>query len=239
MGRLVPPDDPPSASPLTALPSNTVFALLSLRAGSIRPLGEEGLPSAIHKLPIGRPLAVTRLGLAGDQQADRIHHGGPDKALHHYPAEHYPAWREQFPHRPAFELGGFGENLSTLGLTEDDVCLGDIFRLGGAVIQVSQGRSPCRKLNLRFAVPDMLERVRDSGRTGWYYRVLEEGMAGPGDMLIHLDRPLPEWPVARLFRTLFADGAKWAELEELAGLPLLAVGWRARASQWLGNGRKV
>lgn len=219
---------------MTALPSNNAFALLSLRSGSIRPLGEEGVPSAIHKLPVDHPLAVTRAGLAGDQQADRIHHGGPDKALHHYPADHYPTWRRQFPGQAAaFEIGGFGENLSTLGLTEEDVCLGDVFRLGGAVLQVSQGRSPCRKLNLRFALPDMAEWVRVSGRTGWYYRVLEEGPAGPGDMLIPLERPLPEWPVAKLFRVLFRDGARREELEELAGLPLLASGWRARATQRL------
>lgn len=211
-----------------------MIPLLSLRTGTIRPLGSEGLPSAIDKQPVGGTLAVSRLGLAGDRQADAAHHGGPDKALHHYPADHYPAWRRQFPGRAAaFEIGGFGENLSTLGLIEEDVCLGDVFRLGGAVIQVSQGRSPCRKLNLRFALPDMAEWVRISGRTGWYYRVLEEGPAGPGDMLIPLERPLPEWPVARLFRALFRDGAAREELEELAGLALLAAGWRARAAQRL------
>lgn len=231
MGRLVLPGCPSSATPLTALPSNTVFPLLSLRAGSIRPLGEEGTASAIHKLPVDRPLAVTRLGLAGDQQADRIHHGGPDKALHHYPAEHYPDWRRQFPHRPAFEIGGFGENISTLGLTEDDICLGDTFRMGGAVIQVSQGRSPCRKLNLRFAVPDMVERVSASGRTGWYYRVLVEDTVAPGDSLVRLERPHPDWPLTRLWRVLFSAPPDRAALEALAALPTLSASWRERARE--------
>jgi MOSC domain-containing protein YiiM len=208
--------------------------LLSLRVGRVAPLGVEGLPSAIDKQPVASALAVNWLGLAGDQQADRTHHGGVDKALHHYPAEHYPVWRVSLPDRAAaFEIGAFGENIATLGMTEDSVCLGDIYRLGGAVLQVSQGRSPCRKLNLRFGVPDMVARVRDSGHTGWYYRVLEEGLAGPGDSLALLERPHPPWTVARLFAELFRHGAAEDSLEELLELTALATNWRQRAEQRL------
>ena len=119
--------------------------LLSLHIGRARVFGPKGEPSAIHKLPVHGPLRLTRLGLAGDDQADARHHGGPDKALHHYPREHYAAWRDALPEQAAlFVPGGFGENLSTHSLREDNVCVGDVFKLGGAVAQISQGRKPHR-----------------------------------------------------------------------------------------------
>lgn len=205
--------------------------LLCLRIGRVEPLGAEGLPSAIGKQAVDGPLPVTRQGLAGDEQADRAHHGGLDKALHHYPAEHYPAWRAELPARAAsFEVGAFGENLSTRGMTEDTVCLGDIYLLGRAVLQVSQGRSPCRKLNLRFDQPDMVERVTASGRTGWYYRVLVEDKVAPEDSLRLLERPHPDWPLARLWRTLYLDPPDRAALDQLAALPVLSANWRERAA---------
>lgn len=204
--------------------------LLSLRTGRIAPLGNEGLPSAIRKHAVAGALAITPQGLAGDEQADRQHHGGPDKALHLYPAEHYAAWRSELPGRaPRFVVGGFGENLSTQGLNEDNVCVGDVFRLGGSRIQVSQGRSPCRKLALAFDVPEMPARVRDSVRTGWYFRVLEAGAAEPGSLLTLIDRPCPAWPVARVFRVLFHDAPARAEARALSELAQLSENWRARA----------
>lgn len=215
-------------------PLSEPIALLSLRTGRIAPLGSENLPSAIRKRPLGGPVAITHLGLAGDEQADRQHHGGPDKALHHYPAEHYPLWRAELPDRASrFEVGGFGENFSTLGLNEGAVCVGDVFRLGGAVIQVSQGRSPCRKLEIVFDTSDMVRRVRDTSRTGWYYRVLSPGEVAPEDVLTLAERPHPDWPVIRLFQTLFHPAMDAAALRDLARLPVLAENWRQRARQRL------
>ncbi|MCU0842501.1 MAG: MOSC domain-containing protein [Thiobacillaceae bacterium] len=208
--------------------------LLALNAGRVRPLGREGLPSGIDKRPVEGALRIGLTGLAGDEQADRQHHGGPDKALHHYPAEHYDRWRAELPDRAAlFHIGGFGENLSTRGLTEESACLGDVWRLGGAVLQISQGRQPCRRLDLRFDRPDMVARVRESGRSGWYYRVVEEGAAGPGDVLVLLERPHPEWPLDRLARVLFGAQRDRAALGILAGLPRLSAGWRERAARRL------
>lgn len=210
------------------------WPLLSLRLGSIRPLGPEGLASAIDKQPAPGPVWVGESGIEGDQQADRVHHGGPDKALHHYPAEHYAAWREELPDPAGWVIGGFGENLATEGLTEATACLGDVYQLGAARLQISQGRSPCRKLNLRFARPDMLERVLASGRTGWYYRVLAPGRVQPDDRLVLIERRHPDWTVARLYRSLFgpeADRVRWAAL---ANHPALSASWRQRAKARLG-----
>lgn len=226
--------DRPAATPHPAPPpprsGGHTYPLVSLRSGRIAPLGSENLPSAIRKLPVAGTVAITSLGLAGDEQADRQHHGGPDKALHHYPAEHYLLWRAELPERAArFEVGGFGENLATLGLNESEVCVGDVYRLGGALIQVSQGRSPCRKLEIVFDVPDMVRQVRETARTGWYYRVLSPGEVTAEDALTLEDRPHHDWPVVRLFTTLFHPAVDAAALRTLAGLPVLAENWRQRA----------
>lgn len=207
--------------------------LLSLRSGRIAAFGPEGEPSALIKLPVPGRLAVGPDGLAGDRQADRVHHGGPDKALHHYPFDHYGAWLMELPGQAGLlhSPGAFGENLSTLGMTEANVCLGDVFRLGSALLQVSQGRQPCRKLNWRFATRDMVERVRASGRTGWYYRVLEAGGIGAGDRFELAERPCPDWPLARLWQVLFGPSDDPDALAELARHDILAAGWRERAER--------
>ncbi len=179
---------------------------------------------------------MTPLGLIGDFQADRVHHGGHDKALHHYPAEHYVTWQAELPSRSGlFHPGGFGENLSTRGLHEDSVCLGDIFCLGTTLIQISQGRQPCSKLNLRFDSPDMLERVRANGRTGWYYRVLKPGEIGIGDALTLHKRPLPDWTLSRLWKTLFGAHKDRNDLTWLSQQPILGASWRERAARRLSE----
>ncbi|WP_217632008.1 MOSC domain-containing protein [Thiohalomonas denitrificans] len=211
--------------------------LLGLRRGRAEPFGPGSEPSAIRKQPFAARIRVTRLGLVGDEQADRRHHGGPDKALHHYPAEHYASWRAKLPElTPRMEVGGFGENLSTLGLHEENVCVGDIFRLGSATIQASQARQPCWKLNIRFGLPDMARRVQDSGRTGWYYRVLEEGETGPDDTLECIERPHPDWTLGRVLHTLYHDCLNGEALSALAGLEALAPGWRTLAAKRLSSG---
>lgn len=213
----------------------TVSALL---VGGVRPLGEKGVPSGIDKRPAARPLRIGREGIEGDAQGDRRHHGGPDKAVHHYPFDHYAAWRAEIGPHPLLERpGAFGENLSTTGMSEATVALGDVFRLGGATLAVSQGRQPCFRLNLRFGRPDMARRVQESGRTGWYYRVVEEGVAAPGDALVLLDRPLPGWPLARLLATLYADTLNRDELAAMAALPALPENWRRLAERRLESGR--
>lgn len=214
--------------------------LLSLRAGAVAPLGPEGMASAIRKSALDGRVMLTRAGVPGDAQADTLHHGGPDKALHVYPSEHYAEWRRELSGRAHFfEIGAFGENLSTRGLTEVAVCLGDVFTLGDAVIQVSQGRQPCAKLNLRFEQPDMPRRVLQTGRSGWYFRVLVAGAAGAGDRLSLIERPQPEWPLTRVWAVLFEAPEDWLGLAALAGMPLLSGSWRERAARRLADSPKT
>jgi MOSC domain-containing protein YiiM len=133
--------------------------------------------------------------------------------------------------------GGFGENVSTLGMTERNVAVGDVFRLGRALVQVSQGRQPCWKLSRRFGIVDMARRVQESGRTGWYYRVLEPGLVASGDALELVDRAAPDWSLHRLWHALYVDRLNRGELEGIVALDVLAEGWRRYAIRRLESGR--
>lgn len=207
--------------------------------GKTAPLGRRGVASGIFKRAIGeRDVQVTRTGLAGDEQGDRRHHGGPEKAVHHYAFEHYAAWRAEVPAlEPCLASeGAFGENISTEGLTEADVCIGDVCRLGTALVQVSQARQPCWRLNERFGRPQMARDVQNTGRTGWYYRVLEEGRVGPGDGLALADRPAGSWPLQRILDVLYRDTLNADALRQLAELDLLTDSWRVLARRRLERG---
>lgn len=209
-----------------------------LLTGPARPLADGETLSAIAKTPVKHPLRLGPDGFEGDEQADRRVHGGPEKAVHHYAFDHYAVWREELGPLPALQAaGGFGENLSTLGLTESAVAVGDIFQLGTAILQVSQGRQPCWKLNRRFAVPDMARRVQQTGRTGWYHRVLQPGTVAPQDRLELIDRLAPDWTLRRLWHALYVDRLNRNELEGIAALDVLAEGWRKYAVRRLESGR--
>lgn len=216
----------------------TRFVLRELRLGAIRPLGPKGVPSGIDKHPVADPVLAGPLGLAGDAQADTRHHGGPDKAVHAYPAAHLALWAADLPETAAlFRPGGFGENLVVDGATEADICLGDRWQLGGALLEVSQARQPCWKLNLRFGRTDMVQRVQDSGRSGWYFRVLEPGTMAAGDVARLRSRPHPGWSLTRVSHLLYHDRMNRAALGELAALPGLPETWRRLAENRLRSGR--
>lgn len=211
---------------------------ITLLTGRAAPLPGGGRMSGIAKTVVGRPLRLGPEGFEGDEQADRRVHGGVEKAVHHYPAEHYPVWRAELGALSALATaGGFGENVSLRGWTEATVAVGDIFRLGQALVQVSQGRQPCWKLNARFGVADMARRVQKTGRTGWYYRVLEPGTVAPGDPLRLVDRMAPDWTLHRLWRALYVDRMNLDELHGIATLDVLAEGWRKLAQRRLDSGQ--
>lgn len=185
-------------------------------------------PTAIRKRPVDGPRSVTLTGIEGDEQADLTVHGGPEKAIHHYPADTYPLWHADLGSAAiAFEPGHFGENVSTTGWTEDDVAIGDRFRLGTALVEICQGRQPCWKLAAQTGIDALPYLVRKTARTGWYYRVLEEGTVAPGDSLARAGRADPDWSVRRVTAALFNPRLPPEEARRIAALPALAEGWRA------------
>lgn len=207
--------------------SPVVGRVQQVLVGQITALGARAVPSGIDKKPVSGALQVQQHGLHGDQQADTRAHGGPDKAVHCYSADRYPAWQQLFPDNPMFgQIGAFGENLSVVGLDETGVCMGDIWQIGTAQFQVSQGRQPCFKLNLRFGIPDMAKRVQDSLWAGWYLRVLQPGQLQAGDAIYLQHRPYPEYSVAHVLGLIRDRVTDAATLEGVLSLPL-PESWRS------------
>lgn len=189
--------------------------------GTARPFnGAE--TSAIAKRPREGAVQVLTEDLAPDEQADRSVHGGPEMALHLYPLDHHEWWRGEIGDHPALdEPGGFGSNIAVRGLLEDNVHIGDRFRLGTALIEVSQPRQPCWKIEHRFGAKGMVARIVETGRCGWYFRVLETGEVAAGDSLDRIAIGDASWSVARVFRALVAGKATPDDLDTLAVLPAL------------------
>ena len=189
---------------------------------------EEDAPlyTALGKHPVSGRVGVGELGLEGDGQADRRYHGGPDKAVLCYSAEHYAGWERELS-RPGMAWGFFGENLSVAGLSEAQVCLGDLYQAGTVKLRVTQPREPCHKLSRYWRIPDLEERARSSGRTGWYLAVAEPGWVEAGVEMCRLERPAPEWNLVRVNAVLHQRQDR-AEMLQLAACPHLAANWRRR-----------
>ena len=204
-------------------------SIVSVQVGRTAPLGPRKVPSAFVKRPIAGPVMAKQLGLVGDQQADLRVHGGPDKAIYCYPFEHYAKWLAERPSDKALLVpGGFGENLTTQGLDEDLICIGDVLRIDGVTAQVTQPRQPCFKLGLHFKDPQILREMLRSGRSGWYLRVLEPGLVEAGASITRIGCRNPTWSVARL-NHVFGSHARVEEIAELAELSGLAAGFRDSA----------
>lgn len=205
--------------------------------GRAVPFARPGVASAIAKQVRQGPVRAEAHGLDGDEQGDRRVHGGPDKAVHLYAYEHYRAWIGELGPLPVLAApGAFGENLATSGVLERDLCLGDELRVGSAVLQVSQSRQPCWKLNHRFGVRDMARRVQDRGRTGWYCRVLHPGEVRAGDAFELLARPFPDWTLARLLDFLYRRRPEDSAQVLAAGLPLVPS-WQRLFERRVQTGR--
>ena len=164
--------------------------LRSVNVGIPKPLATRkgDVLSGIVKSPVAGRVRVRRLGLGGDGQADLSVHGGPDKAVYAYSHDHYPLWASELG-RTDLGPGAFGENLTVDGMLEGDVRIGAIYRIGTAVLQVTQPRSPCFKLVAHFGLPDFARTFLASGRSGFYLRVLEEGEVGAGDAIERISSP--------------------------------------------------
>ncbi len=231
---MTPSGHPSNAGLRTA--ENAAATLLSVQVGAIAPLGPDGVPSGFVKRPASGPVWVGRLNLAGDAQADLSVHGGPDKAVYAYAASHYAAWKGEFPeHAERMTPGAFGENLTVSGLIEADLCVGDVHTIGAARLQVCQPRTPCFKFALRFEDRRMPRAMVQSGRSGWYYRVIEEGTLQAGDEVRLLERPNPAFPFERLVAIVHNNPATPEELEMMASASGVARWLRVSARRQLGD----
>ena len=163
--------------------------VLSVHVGSLQEMLRNGkkIQTGIYKRKTEGPIKVTRLGLEGDDQANKKLHGGIYKAICVYPSEHYDLWKEELG-KPDLSFGDFGENLTTVGLMEGDICLGDRLRIGSVEIVVTHPREPCITLNARLDTKDLSARIRKSGRSGFYFSVEREGIIKNGDFIEYINR---------------------------------------------------
>ncbi|MEV4890811.1 MOSC domain-containing protein [Nonomuraea sp. NPDC055795] len=199
--------------------------VLVVSTGAVRPLSWRGrtVPSGIEKTPADGPVEVTGLGLTGDEQADRKHHGGPDKAVLLYPGEHYRAWA---PRLGRLTPPAFGENLTISGIVESDAVLGSVYAIGTVVLQVTQPRRPCYKLAAHHGIRDLAVLTQRSGRTGFYCRVLRPGHLAAGDRIRLLSRPGHGITAAEAHRVLNVDRADRAAARRLLDHPqVLPASW--------------
>jgi MOSC domain-containing protein YiiM len=206
--------------------------LCSIQIGSPQDYGFEGaadphdMPwkTGFFKTPIDGPVFVSATNLAGDGQADLKNHGGIDKAVLAYSADHYPSWRKEL-RIPDMPFGAFGENLSVAGLSEQLVYIGDIFRVGTVTFEVSQPRQPCWKLGRRWRRHELTGLVVRNGRSGWYLRVLEEGWIEARMSVELIARPNPAWSIARANEILHHRRTDLPLTLALANVPGLAASW--------------
>jgi MOSC domain-containing protein YiiM len=171
------------------------------------------------------PVNVGRLGLDGDQQADRHSHGGVDMAVLMYADAHYAHWRTHAGLK-AMGPGGFGENLTVSGFDETTVCIGDVLELGGARLEVASPRGPCANISRRWDAEWLLEAVVAARRAGWYLRVTQEGPVARGDTVRLIERPHAGWSVDRVMRVRYERPRRRAERDAAAALSSLAGEWR-------------
>jgi MOSC domain-containing protein YiiM len=190
--------------------------LLSLNTGLPREVTWHGRPvtTGIYKQPVAGRIALRKLNLDGDRQADLTVHGGEFKAVYCYPSVHYDYWKKELPGRQ-LTLAMFGENFTTEGLLEDSVHLGDTFSIGSAEVVVTQPRLPCYKLGIRFNSDDMVRRFLASGRTGFYFAVTREGQVAAGDPIKLIDRDPNAVTVSEITRLYIAKSYSDGDLASL------------------------
>jgi MOSC domain-containing protein YiiM len=206
--------------------------LCSIQVGTPKDYGVQGALDAhdmpwttgFFKIPVEGPVFAGATNLAGDGQADLKNHGGVDKAVLAYSAGHYPQWRDDL-RIPDLPFGAFGENLTIAGFNEESVCIGDIFRLGKVIFEVSQPRQPCWKLARRWRMHELTALVVRTGRSGWYLRVLEQGWIEAQMPVALIERPNPLWTIARANEILHHRKTDLSLTLELADVPRLANSW--------------
>ncbi|KAJ4377969.1 hypothetical protein N0V83_000799 [Neocucurbitaria cava] len=216
------PPPPPDPATLQNPPHFAPFPLIQLRSGKIKKaLGNGRIETAIYKTTLSGPVEITKDGIASDEHAFEPHRS-PDKALLHYCTSHYDEWKKEIPaSEHLFKPGAFGENFFNEEVSEKTLCIGDRIAIGDVIVEVSEPRAPCYKLNHRFETKDMAKRTQTLLRTGWLYRIIEPGAVQAGDMIRLLSRPCPEWTVARVMYYLFIETGNVKMMKEIVELPAL------------------
>jgi len=199
-------------------------------------VGDRSVPSGIFKTPVHGSVRVRTLNLDGDGQADLTVHGGPDKAVYLYPSEHYPFWQQELGRQ--LEWGSLGENLTTAGITEENVYAGDQLQIGGGVLQVTQPRLPCFKLAAKFERDDIIEKFLNSRKTGFYTRVVHEGSLQAGDSILLLQRDPVQLSVKELAGLYFNKQAPRAEIERALSVTALSKSWREHFQAMLTGSKR-
>ena len=215
-----------------------MIEIVSLNVGKpkIVQFGKKEVETGFHKSSTLDTLFLSSVNFEGDGQGDLVHHGGVEKAVCCYPFEHYPFWENEL-NRP-LSAGSFGENLTLRGLTESDVCIGDTFKIGGAVVQLSQPRQPCFKLSLVHELKELPVIMQNTGYTGFYFRVLQEGAVSANDKLVRISRPKLVITVAEANRLMHHDKDDVVGIEQILSLQELSSSWRKTFEKRL-NGQTV
>ena len=185
--------------------------------------GKEFL-TGMCKKPAAGPLLLTKLGFEGDGVGDPRYHGGEDKAVCVYSIDHYAYWASMLG--IAMPVAAFGENVSVVGMHEDAVCIGEMYTIGTAVVQVSQPRQPCGTLAARYGRSDLVKLVADSGRTGFYFRVLTEGWVRAGDALALIERDPRGVSIAFANSIFHHDRTNRDGIEKVLAVPALSLSWQ-------------
>ncbi|MDH3242634.1 MAG: MOSC domain-containing protein [Alphaproteobacteria bacterium] len=183
-------------------------------------------PTSIYKEPVAGRVRVGRLNIEGDRQGNPKTHGGPDMAVYVYSHDHYPHWEADLGTGP-LAPGAFGENLTVTGMADDQVCIGDVYAVGSARFQVTEPRTPCHKLAMKFDDPGLPRRFFQAGRLGFYFRVLDEGEIGAGDEVVREARDAAGITIAEVARLWADKGAGPGDLERVLAVPALSASWRA------------
>lgn len=208
-----------------------LLALFAGRSKSITACGssewwDQPWESGIFKEALPGAVWLSYGGIQGDEQADRKRHGGPDKALCAYPAAHYDYWRLQ-PGLAEVQFGGFGENATLGGAAEAQLCIGDRFQFGQAIVEISQPRQPCWKLSRRWHVKDLKEQAEQTGFTGFYFRVIRHGWLKAGDVGVLIERPCPQWNLAECNDIMHKRREDHPAARQLAECERLSGNWKA------------
>jgi MOSC domain-containing protein YiiM len=201
--------------------------LISLNVGRPHLMVYKGvtISTSIFKKPVSGPVALRTLNLDGDRQADLSVHGGPYKAVYAYPSEHYEYWRQELPDAN-LPLGGFGENFTTEGLSEENLHVGDRLRIGSATVMVRQPRMPCYKLVAKFQRDDMIQNFLSSGRSGFYFSVEQEGEVGEGDSIALISQNSGGITIAEINRLFVREKYNHDLLQKAVATEALPEAWR-------------